>query len=225
MSQPPYPQQGHPAPGPYQYPAQPPGYRQPYQQQYGQQYGQTPQGHTPQPYGAPQGYQQPYQGQPQYQGQPRAYPQQAYQAQAAAQPYPGQASAYDPSLRCRVCGNGPAARVTFRGVVGAAIMHTTWTAAGPFCRDCGTHTFRKQTARTLAGGWCSVGAIVLTPIFLLMNVSARGKVVGLPAPRYTGQGPAPLDPGQPVFARPTSFLYPVAAFGFFMLIIIANLAG
>lgn len=40
-----------------------------------------------------------------------------------------------------------------------------------------------------------------------MNVSGRGKVAGLPAPQRTGPGPAPLDPGPPVFNRPASLIY------------------
>jgi hypothetical protein len=171
--------------------------QQPYQQQYQQQYGQ------PQFQGAQQGYQQQYQ---------------APQQQAG---YQGQ------GVSCRLCGSGPAAPATFRAVVGAVFMHTIWTAHGPYCRDCGLATFRRQTTKTLAGGWCSVGAIVATPIFMLLNINARGKVAGLPAPqpRADGRGQAPLDPGPPVFHRPGAYVYPVLA-GFLLLaIIVSNLAS
>lgn len=176
--------------------------QQPYQQQ--QQYGQ------PQFQGAQQGYQQQYQA-----------PQQQYQAPQQQAGYQGQ------GVSCRLCGSGPAAPATFRAVVGAVFMHTIWTAHGPYCRDCGLATFRRQTTKTLAGGWCSVGAIVATPIFMLMNINARGKVAGLPAPqpRADGRGQAPLDPGPPVFHRPGAYVYPVLA-GFLLLaIIVSNLAS
>jgi hypothetical protein len=189
----------YPQPGPYQ--------QQPYPQQqgYGQQYQQPYQG-------APQGYQQPYQA-PQQQAGHQPQGQAAYQAQGQ----PG----------CRICGSGPAAPATFRAVVGAVMMHTIWTAHGPYCRDCGLHTFRRQTTKTLAGGWCSIGAIVLTPIFLLMNIAARGKVANLPAPqrRPDGRGQAPLDPGSPVFQRPGAYVYP-ALFGLLVIaIIVSNLSA
>lgn len=226
---------------------QPPPYPQPYPDPYGQQpYPSGPQG-PQQPYSMPQaypgqgqpaGYQQPY-GAPGYQ---QAYPaaqgyQQPYQEQSPA--YPAQPSyqqapggpapigdpfAYGTGLTCRVCGSGPAAQATFRGVVGAVIMHTIWTATGPFCRDCGLATFRKQTTKTLAGGWCSVGAVIMAPFFLLFNVVARGKIANLPAPQRHGGGPAPLDPGPPVFQRPAAYVYPVLFILFWMLVIIGNLS-
>ncbi|WP_433181191.1 hypothetical protein [Actinoallomurus sp. CA-150999] len=245
MTQPPPYQQ--PSPGPYgQQPYGQQGYQQPYQ---GQQPQQAPQGYPPaqgqpagyqQPYPAGQGYQQPYQGQPQaYQGQPQGYPgpQQGYQGQqqgfqAQPQGYPAYqqeqqdypAASFNNGVTCRVCGSAPAAHATFRGVVGAVVMHTIWTATGPFCRDCGLATFRKQTTKTLAGGWCSIGALVLTPIFLLMNIIARGKVANLPAPQPLA-GRAPLDPGPPVFQRPTAYVYPVIFALFWMLVIIGNLSS
>ncbi|MFL6055357.1 MAG: hypothetical protein ACJ72W_21000 [Actinoallomurus sp.] len=229
---PPYPQ---PSPDPYgrqPYQGGPQGYQQPYAapQQYQQGY-QAPQGYPP-AQGQPAGYPQPYPGDQGYQGQQPAY--QAYQGQPAAyqaapaQAYPGPMAApgVPGGLTCRVCGSGPAAKATFRGVVGAVIMHTIWTATGPFCRDCGLATFRKQTAKTLAGGWCSIGALVLTPFFLLFNVIARGKVANLSAPQPTvSGGPMPLDPGPPVFQRPTAYIYPVIFVLFWMLVIIGNLSG
>lgn len=222
--------------------SQPPQYQQPYgqpqynqapapQQQhqgYHQQQGYQQQGYQQQQQGQQypqQGYQQPYQqqyqqqyGQPQY-GQQQAYQQQQYQA-------PQQQAAYQGgSTGCRICGCGPATPATFRAVVGAVFMHTIWTTRGPFCRDCGLHTFRRQTTKTLAGGWCSVGALILTPIFLLMNISSRGKVAALPAPQPRPDGQAPLDPGPPVFHRPTAYIYPVLAGLFILAIIISNLAN
>ncbi|WP_345458109.1 hypothetical protein [Actinoallomurus oryzae] len=221
MTQPPYQQQPYQGPGPYQqqaYQQQPaPGqYQAPYQQpqqqqqppQYGQHWGQPPQ----------QAYQQPQQQyqQQQYQGQQYQAPQ-YQQQQAGHQAYGGQS--------CRLCGSAPAVQATFRAVVGAVFMHTIWTAPGPYCRDCGLHTFRRQTAKSLTGGWCSIGAIVLTPIFVLMNLSSRSNVAKLPAPQPQGDGRAPLDPGPPVFQRPGAYLYPGLAFLLVILIIIGNLSS
>jgi hypothetical protein len=106
-------------------------------------------------------------------------------------------------------------------------MHTMWTLPGPYCRDCGQHTYRAQTSKTLAGGAFSVGAIILTPFFVLMNVSARGKVAALPAPqpRADGQGRRPLDPGPSVMQRPASYIYPTLVAGLILLIIIGNLSS
>ncbi|MEV5710064.1 hypothetical protein [Actinoallomurus sp. NPDC052274] len=242
MTQPPPYQQPGPYGGqPYQgYPQQ-----QPAPQQYQQPYQAPPQGYPPAQghpgaYPPDQGYQQAYQGQQPaypaqgYQGQQPAYPAQGYQGQpmgyqqAPAQGYPAPTGAQPGfnGITCRVCGNGPAAQATFRGVVGAVIMHTIWTASGPFCRDCGLATFRKQTTKTLAGGWCSIGAIVLTPFFLLFNLIARGKVANLPAPQpASANAPAPLDPGPSVFERPAAYVYPVLFVLFWMLVIIGNLAS
>lgn len=208
-------------------PPQPPQYQQPYQQQ--PPYGQAPS----------QGHQQPYQQQP-YQQQQQAYGQQQYGQQYGQQQYgqqayqqqqysgaqqgyqqPYQAQQQAPyqaqGFGCRICGNGPAAPATFRAVAGAVVMHTIWTSRGPFCRDCGLYTFRRQTAKSLTLGWCSVGAIILTPIFVLTNVVARGKVAELPAPqsRQDGQGHAPLDPGPPVLHRAGAFLYPILVLAVF----------
>ena len=229
----------------YQQPPQGPNQQQPYQQGAPQQY-QQPGQYPPGPYQQPGQYQQPYpqqqgygpqyhqpqgqqQYQPPYQGAPQGYPQQ-YQApqQQAGHPPQGQA-AYQAQGQpgCRICGSGPAAPATFRAVVGAVFMHTIWTTHGPYCRDCGLHTFRRQTTKSLTGGWCSVGAIILTPIFLLMNVAARGKIANLPAPqpRMDGRGQAPLDPGPPVFQRPGAYVYP-ALFGLLVIaVVVSNLSA
>ena len=209
-----YQQPGQYPPGPYQQPGQYQQQPYPQQQGYGQQY-QQPQGQQQyqQPYqGAPQGYQQQYQAPQQQAGYP-PQGQAAYQAQGQ----PG----------CRICGSGPAAPATFRAVTGAIIMHTIWTSHGPFCRDCGLHTFRRQTTKSLGGGWCGVQALVLTPIFVLMNVSARGKVANLPAPqpRPDGRGQAPLDPGPPVFQRPGAYVFPALFALLVLAVIVSNLSA
>jgi hypothetical protein len=232
VTQPPYQQQPYPGQGPYpQQPYQPQhgqqgqpygqGYQQPPQQGYQQPYPQPPQQYGQQQYGQQQwGQQYPgaQQGYQQHYPQQQQYPPGAYQA-----PQGGYQAHGGPS--CRICGSAPAADATFRAVVGAVIMHTIWTAPGPYCRDCGLHTFRRQTTKSLTGGWCSIGAIVLTPIFLLMNLSARRKVADLPAPQPRGDGRTPLDPGPPVFHRPGAYVYPALVGVLFLLIVIGNLSS
>jgi hypothetical protein len=215
VTQPPNPPP-HQGQGPYQ-PHQG-QYQQPGQQQgYGAQPGYQQQGYGAHPgyqqgYGAQPGYQQGYQ-QSGYQQQP-GYEQQSYQAQGQQ------------VTSCRVCGSAPAAPVTFRAVTGALIMHTMWTSRGPFCRDCGLHTFRQQTAKTLSLGWCSVGAIVVTPIFITLNLVAHSKISGLPAPQRhsAAQAQAPLDPGPPLLSRPAAYIYPILALALVVFIIIGNLS-
>jgi hypothetical protein len=213
-----------PNPPPYQGqgPYQQPGYQQQaygaqpgYQQGYGTQPGYQQQGYGAQPgyqqgYGAQSGYQQSG-----YQQQP-GHEQQSYQAQGQGQQV----------TSCRICGSAPAAPVTFRAVTGALVMHTMWTSRGPFCRDCGLHTFRQQTAKTLGLGWCSVGAIVVTPIFIILNLVAHSKISGLPAPQRhsAAQAQAPLDPGPPLLSRPAAYMYPIIALALVMFIVIGNLS-
>lgn len=237
MTQPPQYPQPYPQPqygqGPQQQPYPPQNHQQGYHQDHQQPYQQQ-QPYGQQPYQQPGQYAQPY-GQQAYQRQapqqqypaaPQGY-QQQYQAPAQApQGYQRPAAHQGQGPACRICGNGPAAPATFRAVVGAVFMHTIWTTQGPFCRDCGLHTFRGQTAKSLTGGWCSVGAIILTPVFVLMNLSARGKVADLPAPRPRpdGQGHAPLDPGAPLTSRPGAYVYPFLVLCLLVAIIASNLA-
>jgi hypothetical protein len=224
VTQPPY--QGQPYPQqygqPYQQPYQQQPYGQPAQQQPYPQQGYPQQGYQQQGYQQQQGYHQPQHGQPQQQGPYTPQPYQQYQQE----PQQGQQAAPQTGGgACQICGSSPAAKATFRAVVGAVIMHTMWTSRGTFCRDCGLHTFRRQTTKTLTGGWCSVGAIIIAPIFVLMNVLARGKVADLPAPqRYPG-APAPLDPGPPVLQRPGAYVYPAIVGIFFIFVIIGNLSS
>lgn len=210
-------------------PQHPPDGQQPYgQQPYGQQPPQQHQQPYQQQYGR-QPYQQPYQ---QQYGQQQYTPLDQQQYQPLPPDYAPQAprqhtTAQGQVVGCRICGSAPATAATFRAVVGAVFMHTIWTTHGPYCRDCGIHTFRRQMTKTLTGGWCSVGAIVLTPIFVLLNITARGKVAALsaPRPRPDGRGHAPLDPGPPLFHRPGAYAYPVLAGFFLIAIVVANLAG
>jgi hypothetical protein len=79
---------------------------------------------------------------------------------------------------------------------------------GPFCRDCGMATYRSMTAQTLVQGWWGYASFVITPITVLVNLTRRGKVAGLPAPSPPPSGDyrRPLDPGPSLMARPTALI-------------------
>jgi hypothetical protein len=79
---------------------------------------------------------------------------------------------------------------------------------GPFCRDCGLATFRSMTAKTLIQGWYGYASFAITPITVLINLTRRGKVAGLPAPvpPLNGNHGRPANPGPPLLARPAALI-------------------
>jgi hypothetical protein len=113
-----------------------------------------------------------------------------------------------PEIQCRLCGNVPAAKATFRAHRGMVVIMQFRHLQGPFCRDCGLATFRKMTADTLIQGWYGYLSFVITPITVLINLARRGTVANLPAPRPPAYGPSrrPLDPGDPLLARPAALI-------------------
>ena len=183
--------QGHPTP-------QQPGYQQPSYQQPGYQ----------QP-----GYQQPGYQQPSYQqpGYPQQtgyeQPQQGWQQTAQTSPasFPGQSI---PEKACRFCGSVPAVETTVRGHQGIILMMRFLSMHGPFCRSCGLSIYRDMTAKTLVQGWWGVASFFLTPLTVLFNLIPRSKIAALPAPRAASDGSSrqPLDPGQPLLARPMAIV-------------------
>jgi len=201
-AQPGYPQQapaaqGYPPPAAY-----PQGY--PPQAAYPQQASYPPPGYPPQQVATPPGYPQqnfaPPPGYPQPQPAYAGYPAQVQQG-----PDGGPAGGM---LRCRICGCGPAAAVTFRGHQGMVFIMRFLSVKGPFCRDCGLATFRDLTSRTLVQGWWGYASSVITPFTVLINLLRRGRVARLdppqPAPYATSR--PPLDPGDPLYARPMAII-------------------
>jgi hypothetical protein len=65
-----------------------------------------------------------------------------------------------------------------------------------------------MTAKTLIQGWYGYASFVITPITVLINAARRGKVAKLPAPQRPPYGPSgqPMDPGAPLFARPSALI-------------------
>jgi hypothetical protein len=119
--------------------------------------------------------------------------------------------------RCRQCGCGPAADVTFRGHRGMILLMQFLSAPGPFCRDCGIATFRTMTSRTLVQGWWGFLSFFITPFILLINLIRVRKVSRLapPMPHPDGQSVRPMPVGRPVYLRPTmlGLLVPLAFIG------------
>lgn len=112
------------------------------------------------------------------------------------------------TLHCNRCGCLPAAAVNFRGHRGMVFLMRFLQENGPFCRDCGLATFRRMTADTLLLGWWGYGSAIITPITVLINLTRRGAVANLPAPRppASGRYGSPAIPGPPLLARPQAIV-------------------
>ncbi len=71
---------------------------------------------------------------------------------------------------------------------------------GPFCRDCGTATYRRMTVESALIGWFGIVSMVANPITMLMNIAPARRIRALPAP-IPGSPRRPLDPGKPIYRR------------------------
>ena len=92
-----------------------------------------------------------------------------------------------PAQACQQCGRGPAASVTFQG----DNRRPGTRLSGRFCHDCGIATFRTATAWCLTRGWLSRLSVVVVPLSVVANLTARHDV-------------ARLGPPQPLSARGSS---------------------
>ncbi|MEV6652790.1 hypothetical protein [Streptomyces sp. NPDC051219] len=140
---------------------------------------------------------------------PHPYP---YAAHPQPQPAPYAApwgAAPAPVPACRICGALPVSPATVRGHQGFLVIMRFLKAEGPFCRPCGTATYRRMTANTLIQGWWGPLSALITPFTLLANLFARSAFRKLPQP-YGGWRP-PLDPGKPVPLRPQALLFLIPA--------------
>ncbi len=92
------------------------------------------------------------------------------------------------------------------------VIMRTLRRRGAFCRPCGTALFREMQADTMLQGWWGLLSVFITPFVLLVNLSARSALRGLPEPTTWGWRP-PLDPGKPVMRRPAGLVaaVPLAA--------------
>ncbi|WP_431043424.1 hypothetical protein ACQUSR_17025 [Streptomyces sp. P1-3] len=107
---------------------------------------------------------------------------------------------------CRICGAHPAVDVKFRQHQGLLIATRSMSLEGPFCRNCGTATFREMTAKSLGQGWWSPHSMVFfNPFTIVCNLVANAKIKKLPVP-VPGQPGAQLDPGKPIRRRAVAYV-------------------
>jgi hypothetical protein len=124
---------------------------------------------------------------------------------------------------CELCGCSPAVGVAFRSVRGLAVVHRFVTVRGRLCRDCGLAHGRERMARTLVGGWWSIGGFLATPVLLVLNLRRLRRVELLAAPRpnsgVASYLDAPLSPGRPLGQRPAilGLVVPLLALLLFLL--------
>ncbi|MFF5703303.1 hypothetical protein ACFY7H_12480 [Streptomyces sp. NPDC012794] len=110
---------------------------------------------------------------------------------------------------CRVCGCWPAVPATVRGHQGLLVLMRFLSVPGPFCRDCGTATYRRMSSDTLWQGWWGPLSLFVTPVVLLLNLGRRAAFRRLGVP--SGGFRPPLDPGRPLWRRPPAMLFLVPA--------------
>ncbi|WP_280217254.1 LppU/SCO3897 family protein [Nocardia neocaledoniensis] len=103
-------------------------------------------------------------------------------------------------IYCCVCGATPAVRTSIRSHRGFLMYMRFITEPGPFCRDCGTATYRRLTVESAVLGWYGAISVVANPVIMLQNIGAAKRVRRLPAP-IPGGPRAPLDPGKPLWRR------------------------
>lgn len=123
-----------------------------------------------------------------------------------------------PAAACQMCGATPAAPVTVRGHQGMLVIMRFLKREGLFCRTCALASFRDMQADTMVLGWWGPLSLLITPVTLLLNLSALSGIHRIPEPATPGFRP-PLDPGKPVFRRPVGVLalIPVCLLGLAMV--------
>ncbi|MGW7444614.1 LppU/SCO3897 family protein [Kitasatospora sp. NPDC054795] len=123
-------------------------------------------------------------------------------ASDAPAPGPGLPGYGEGQLSCQHCGSVPAVDATFRGHLGLVIILKYLKTRGPFCRSCGIATHREMTSDSLWQGWWGIPSMIVNPIIMLINIPQRLKVDKLAEP-LPGAPRPPMDPGKPVYLRPT----------------------
>jgi hypothetical protein len=87
------------------------------------------------------------------------------------------------TARCRRCRRWPAITVTFRDVVGLALVFKLNTVKGRYCRDCGLALARRTQTRTLVVGWWGLVAIPANIVVIALNGLQQRKLHALGRPR------------------------------------------
>ncbi|MEU8928137.1 hypothetical protein AB0D10_45815 [Kitasatospora sp. NPDC048545] len=91
---------------------------------------------------------------------------------------------------------------TIRGHLGLIVILKYLKRQGPFCRSCGIATHREMTSDSLWQGWWGIPSMIVNPIIMLINIPQRLKINKLREP-VPGAPRPPMDPGKPVYLRPT----------------------
>jgi len=87
---------------------------------------------------------------------------------------------------CESCGRAPARRLVIRRHVGMIYLQKFVRIEPILCRECGTRTVLRYTARTLVQGWWGlVSLLVANPFTIVRNVVALVKARRLPRPQLS----------------------------------------
>jgi hypothetical protein len=82
---------------------------------------------------------------------------------------------------CQACGiEAPTRRVEFHQNIGALVMRFHQTIKGDLCKSCVHRKFWKVTLVNLTLGWWGVISLLMTPIFIVMNIVRYGSCLGMP---------------------------------------------
>lgn len=136
--------------------------------------------------------------------------------QSAPGPHQAAQFAQANGVYCNYCGATPAIDLDFRAHRGLIFMMQFRKYPGPFCRECGLATFREMTGDSLVQGWWGpISAIIANPVTLLINTINRARLQQLPPP-IPGAPSLPMDPGRPLWQRPTiiGLFVPILAIAF-----------
>ncbi|WP_145791408.1 LppU/SCO3897 family protein [Kitasatospora atroaurantiaca] len=117
-------------------------------------------------------------------------------------PVPSQPAYGEGQLSCRYCGSVPAVEANFRGHQGLIVILRYLKRQGPYCRTCGIASHRDMTSDSLWQGWWGIPSMIVNPIVMLINIPQRLKVNKLAEP-LPGAPRPPMNPGKPVYLRPT----------------------
>jgi len=130
---------------------------------------------------------------------------------------------------CEYCGSAPAIKVAPQSLLGLVLFYRITTYKAHYCRDCGRAMIRELNAKTLVGGWWSIGGPILVAIGLLFNgirlLRLRGLAAPVPQPGVVGRSPAPMVVGPPLWRRPLPAIMTVVMLVVWGIVIAALFAG
>lgn len=73
---------------------------------------------------------------------------------------------------CTSCSReAPTSPVEFKQTIGMLVARQSAAAYGCMCKDCISHHFKSMTGKTLLFGWFSITSLLLTPVYVVSNLS------------------------------------------------------